>query len=204
MTSPTPSPEPDKDKTSLREKLKTIRGQVDPGQAEASGQGVWNMLQSRPEFKKAKVIGAFASMPGEINTYSILEGVMNQGKKLCLPRVTTDKSHFEYYPLEDLKNLSAGTYGILEPSGHHLTPWEDLDLILVPGLAFDREGNRLGFGRGYYDRALPLLRKNCMTIGLAYSFQIVEKVPVSPGDVPVKALLSEKGFQVCAKKTDSV
>jgi 5-formyltetrahydrofolate cyclo-ligase len=70
-------------------------------------------------------------------------------------------------------------------------------LVLVPGLAFDLTGNRLGFGKGYYDRVLPQLKKTTLTIGLGYSFQIVEKIPTESHDFPLKAVLSEKGFQFC-------
>ena len=184
-------------KAQLREKLKELRSQVDPGLAEAASQGVWNLLAKQPEFQKARSIGAFASTPGEINTYPILEGVLDLGKKLYLPRVTADKTRFEYYPVSDFNQLSSGTYGIQEPSGTKPAPWEELDLVLVPGLAFDPKGNRLGFGKGYYDRVLPLLRKSVLSVGLAYSFQVVPEVPVTPADAPVKALLSEKGFLYC-------
>lgn len=188
---------PTQDKALLREKLKTLRSQVDPAFAEASSQAIWNLLAKLPEFRKAKTIGAFASTPGEINTYPILEGILASDKKLYLPRVTADKSRFDYYPVQDFNQLKTGAFGIQEPSGTRPAPWDELDLILVPGLAFDPQGNRLGFGKGYYDRALPLLRKSVLTIGLGYSFQIVPAVPFTPEDVPMKALLSEKGFTHC-------
>lgn len=196
----TPSPAPHSEsKASLREKLKKVRDQVDPGLAETASQGVWIFLSRLPEFHRAKGIGAFASTPGEINTYPILEGVLASGKKLYLPRVAADRTHFDYYPVPDFKNLSAGTFGILEPSGNRPAAWEDIDIALVPGLAFDLRGHRLGFGKGFYDRALPLLKKNTLTIGLGYSFQTVERIPDEPHDVLLKAILSEKGFHLCAK-----
>ncbi len=186
------------DKALLREKLKDLRSKVAPGMAEAASQSVWNLLAKLPEFHKAKTIGAFASTPGEINTYPILEGILASDKKLYLPRVTADKSRFDYYPVQDFNQLKTGAFGIQEPSGNRPAPWEELDLILVPGLAFDPKGNRLGFGKGYYDRVLPLLKKSALTVGLGYSFQIVPSVPFTPEDVPVKALLSEKGFIKCS------
>ncbi len=139
------SPDPDS-KNSLREKLKKLRAQVDPGLAESASQGVWNILCKLSEFNKAKGIGAFASTPSEINTYPILEGALELGKNLYLPKVAKDKSHFDYYRVEDFKSLSSGAFGILEPSNTKLADWEEIDLVLVPGLAFDLTGNRLGFG----------------------------------------------------------
>jgi len=197
--SPSPSSPLDEGKSHLREKLKKIRDQVDPALAETASQGVWNLLSSVPEFQKAKGIGAFASTPSEINTYPILEGVIELGKKLYLPRVVKDKTRFNYYPVADFKDLSPGTFGILEPPGDHPADWEEIDLVLVPGLAFDLKGRRLGFGKGYYDRALPLLKKSAFTIGLGYSFQVVEQVPTASHDIALKAVLSEKGFYYCPK-----
>lgn len=181
----------------LREKFKKIRAETSPGMVEAASQNVWTYLRSLPAFESAKGIGAFASIPGEIDTLAILEGILSQGKKLYLPRMEKDKSHFIFLPVTDLKNLAPGTFGIMEPTGRHPAAWEELDLVLVPGLAFDLKGNRLGFGKGYYDRALPQLNNSAMTVGLAYSFQIVEQLPTDQGDIPVKALLTEKGFTHC-------
>src|SRR5208282_3279592 len=121
----------------------------------------------------------------EINTYSILEGSLELAKKLYLPKVVKDKNLFHFYPVLDFKTLAKGPFGILEPSGNKPADWEEIDLVLVPGLAFDRTGNRLGFGKGYYDRVLPQLKKTTLTIGLGYSFQIVDKLPAEPHDVPL-------------------
>lgn len=184
-------------KALLREKLKKIRDQVEPALGEAASQGVWNILSRIPDFHKAKGIGAFASTPGEINTYPILEGVLGSGKKLYLPRVDRSKTHFDFYPVPDFKNLTTGAFGILEPPGNNPATWEEIDLVLVPGLAFDPKGHRLGFGKGYYDRVLPLLKKSALTIGLGYSFQLVEQVPAAGHDIPLKAVLTEKGFIYC-------
>jgi len=187
----------DQSKARLREKLKQLRSQVTPGMAEAASQRVWTILAGLPEFKKAKGIGAFASTPNEINTFSILESSLESGKNLFLPRVAKDKAHFDYYLVRNLENLEPGRFGIPEPAEGRPADWGELDLVLVPGLAFDKTGNRLGYGQGYYDRILPHLKKTCLTIGLAYSFQVDDQVPVSLKDVPVQALLTEMGFTYC-------
>ena len=187
-------------KEQMRENLRKLRAQIPPELSESACQGVWDIFRTTPEFQRAKGIGVFASVPDEINTYLILEGVLSSGKRLYLPKVVKGKTHFDFYPVSDIKTLAPGTFGILEPTGLKPADWTELDLVLVPGLAFDRQGNRLGFGKGYYDRVLPLLKKSTLIVGLAYSFQIVDKVPVSTEDVPVKALLSEKGFTHCKQQ----
>jgi 5-formyltetrahydrofolate cyclo-ligase len=197
---PTSNPTPPKgEKSVLREKLKNIRDSVDSGLAETASVGVWNILKERPEYQKANGIGAFASIPHEINTYPILEGTLSSGKKLFLPKVNQEKSYFEFHPVTDLKNLKPGPFGIQEPTSLKPADWNDLDLVLVPGLAFDSKGNRLGFGKGFYDRVLPHLKKSCLVIGLGYSFQLVDKVPVGTHDAPVRAVLCETGFILCGK-----
>lgn len=193
----TPSSAQDKDQ--LREKLKSIRSEVTPDLALTVALSVWNILRTLSEYRGSKGVGAFASTSGEINTLPILEGILRDGKHLYLPKVIKNETRFDFHPVKDLKTMTPGPFGILEPSGHKAAPWKELDLVLVPGLAFDHKGNRLGFGRGYYDRVLPLLNRSTLTVGLGYSFQVVERVPVEPEDIPVAALLTEKGFTYCKK-----
>jgi 5-formyltetrahydrofolate cyclo-ligase len=73
-------------------------------------------------------------------------------------------------------------------------------MVILPGLAFDAQGNRLGFGKGFYDRVLPHLKKSALSVGFCYSFQVIDHVPVSDTDVPVKALLHENGFILCSPR----
>jgi 5-formyltetrahydrofolate cyclo-ligase len=113
--------------------------------------------------------------------------------------VNKEKSYFDFYPVTDLKNLKLGPFGIQEPTSPKAADWEEMDLVLVPGLAFDRKGNRLGFGKGFYDRVLPHLKKSCLVVGLGYSFQLVDQVPVGTHDAPVKFVLCENGFFPCSK-----
>lgn len=181
----------------LREQFKKVRSQVPPDLAEAAALGVWAVLSKRPEFDSARNVGAFFSVGTEINTYPILEGVLKEGKKLYLPRLIKDQSRFDFIPVENFEHLAAGAFGIQEPVGGHPVDPALLDLVLVPGLAFDPRGHRLGFGLGYYDRVLPKLNPAALSIGIGYAFQIVEMLPNDPHDVPMKALLTEKDFRPC-------
>ncbi|HVZ81849.1 MAG TPA: 5-formyltetrahydrofolate cyclo-ligase [bacterium] len=178
----------------LREQFKKVRSQVPPDLAEAASQGVWAILSKRPEFDAARHIGAFFSVGTEINTYPILEGILQEGKKLYLPRLVKDQNRFDFVQVADFEHLSPGPFGIQEPSGGHPTATAELDLVLVPGLAFDPRGHRLGFGLGFYDRVLPHLRPGALSLGVGYGFQMVEHLPEDPHDIPLKALLTEKGF----------
>jgi 5-formyltetrahydrofolate cyclo-ligase len=184
-------------KAKLRDKLIKLRTQIGRDFIEVASQSTFHLLQQNADYKKAKTVAAFASTRGEIDTYPLLEGIMASGKKLALPHVSKDKSQLRFYEVTDLKKLSPGEFGILCPEPVHAVPMDKIDLILVPGLAFDRKGFRLGFGKGYYDRALPQIRPDSVSVGLCYSFQVVDQVPVGEHDIPVKALLHEKALEYC-------
>jgi 5-formyltetrahydrofolate cyclo-ligase len=182
----------------LREKLKEIRGQISQDLIEMASFSTWVYLQARKEYVKAQSIAAFSSTQNEVDTLSILEGSLKLGKKLYLPKVSKDRSQISFHEVKNLKGLTPGAFGILEPPPSHPAKVEDLDLVLLPGLAFDLQGGRLGFGKGFYDRLLPSLKKSALTVGLCYSFQVIDRVPVAGDDAPVKALLHEKGFFLCS------
>jgi len=186
-------------KENLRKKLLEIRSQVGDDLIEVASQGAWAYLQKSQQFQEAQSVAAFTSTRNEIDTYPILEGVMGLGKKLLLPHVTKGKRDITFHEIKDLNDLSPGEFGIPCPPPLHPFDLSKVDLILVPGLAFDRRGFRLGFGKGFYDRTLPHLKKAALSVGLCYSFQIVDQVPVGPLDFPVKALLHEKGLEFCEK-----
>jgi 5-formyltetrahydrofolate cyclo-ligase len=103
----------------------------------------------------------------------------------------------EFHSITNLKKLIPGPFDILEPpDGKTIAP-KHIDLILVPGLAFDNRGNRLGYGHGYYDRYLKLIDPKCFILGVAYSFQIIDKTPKTNHDIPVHAVLTEKYILLC-------
>jgi 5-formyltetrahydrofolate cyclo-ligase len=192
------SPGTEEQKILLRGKLKEIRAQVGADLVEMASFTTWVYLQTRREFLRAKSVAAFSSIQGEVDTLTLLEGVLKAGKKLYLPRVSKDRSQLGFYEVKDLTKLEPGAFGILEPQPRRPARVGDLDMMILPGLAFDRRGSRLGFGKGYYDRILPSLKKSALSVGLCYSFQVIDRVPVNGADVPVKALLHEKGFELCS------
>ncbi len=102
--------------------------------------------------------------------------------------------------MKDIENdLQVARFGLLEPKPETLRPVDpqELDLVIVPGVAFDREGFRIGFGAGYYDRFLPKLRKDSVLISLVYDFQLMPKVPREPHDIAVHWIITEKELIEC-------
>jgi 5-formyltetrahydrofolate cyclo-ligase len=140
------------------------------------------------EFLQAKVVGAYFALGSEVTTELIIERAKTVGKKIALPRVEEDNIIF--YELSSIKFLIRGRFGIMEPPPYgHIS---DIDVLVVPGIAFDKKGNRLGYGKGYYDRLLS--GKRTFSIGLAYSFQLLENLPYDRYDKRLDAIASEDGL----------
>jgi 5-formyltetrahydrofolate cyclo-ligase len=139
-------------------------------------------------------VALYRALAGEVPTERIRHAYLAAGARLCYPRVE-GKGTLAFYPHREGDGWEPGSYGILEPlipAGVEpmLSGW---DIIVVPGLAFDRRGNRLGFGFGYYDRFLGGLPESVPRVGLACASQLVPEVPVDAWDVPVHALVTEEG-----------
>jgi 5-formyltetrahydrofolate cyclo-ligase len=127
----------------------------------------------------------FASLPDEIPTHSTIEQ-WAKNKNIYLPRVNGDDLEIiKYYP----GILHKGSYDIMEPEGNDTVSPEILDLIIVPGVAFDRKGNRIGRGKGYYDRFL-CQHLETKRIGICFDFQLVEEVPTEPLDIKMDEVIS--------------
>jgi 5-formyltetrahydrofolate cyclo-ligase len=141
------------------------------------------------EFQPAKVVGAYFAFGSEVKTDLIIERSRMLSKKIVLPRVEEDKITF--YELSSSKCLIRGRFGIMEPLPS--TQVSEINLLVVPGVAFDKKGYRLGYGKGYYDRLLS--GKRIFSIGLAYSFQLLENLPHDRYDKRLDAIASEDGIR---------
>ena len=165
------------DKKELRTAIKLRKRQFTPEELEAKSELIINKLEKHPDFMNAKTVMVYSALPDEVQTEKFISKWRDR-KRLILPTVVGD----DIIPVE----LSAGTgfavgdFHILEPQNEPYTG--DFDLIVVPGVAFDRSGNRIGRGRGYYDRFLcqhPTTKK----IGICFDFQLVDCVPTEPNDI---------------------
>ena len=147
-------------------------------------------------FKNAGVIHIFISKPDEPDTRPIIEHCWSSGKKIAVPVVLTDTFDLFHSEIKSFDDLVVGMYGTQEPPPERrikINP-ESFDLIIVPGVAFDRQGGRLGHGKGYYDRFLEHTR--AFRLGLTFNFQLLETVPTELHDVTMNAILSESGIVV--------
>lgn len=138
-------------------------------------------------FVKAKTIMFYMSFGGEVETAEMIRQSFRLGKTVVVP--VCEKRTIRPCILEKDSSLKKGRYGIYEPIKKKFINPEKINLILVPGLAFDRQGNRLGRGKGYYDRFLRKLPSHTVSIGLAYNFQILNHLPATPSDVKVQRII---------------
>jgi 5-formyltetrahydrofolate cyclo-ligase len=145
-----------------------------------------------PVIQKARSILFYASMPGEVDTLAMIEKAIFSGKRVALPIVEQNKGKLIPTLISSMEDVHKGTYGIAEP---YLDPdkaiaLEELDAVVVPGLAFDKQYNRLGRGAGYYDRFLSILPKTVSTVGLAFDFQLTESLPTEAHDMRLQQIIA--------------
>ena len=145
-------------------------------------------------FKKAEVIHIFIAKPDEPDTRKIIENCWISGKRVAVPLVLPNTFNLIHSEIKSFDRLVYGMYGIQEPSPERriiVTP-DIFDLVIVPGVAFDSKGGRLGHGKGYYDRFLELT--SAFRLALAFDCQLIETLPTELHDVPMNAILSESGI----------
>ncbi|MEW6556960.1 MAG: 5-formyltetrahydrofolate cyclo-ligase [Elusimicrobiota bacterium] len=184
-------------KVSIRKKILKIRDKLSKKTIEKNSKKILNNLFSVKEFQKAKKIMFYSAFRNEIETSEMIKKTLELKKQVFLPKVVKNK--IVPAQIKNLKQLVPGKFGILEPQATRPTllrgcpepqDTSQLDIVIVPGIAFDKNCNRLGFGRGYFDR---LLRKQTvLKIGLAHNFQIVRSIPVSKNDVVMDIVITEK------------
>lgn len=140
-------------------------------------------------FRKAKIAMFFISFGGEVNTKDMIKEALRSGKRVAVP-VCKGKGTMRPCILSEKTKLVRGLYEIYEPAIKRFVKLQDLDLVLVPGIAFDKKGNRLGRGKGYYDRFLHKLKPyKAVSIGLAFDFQILPSIPTACNDKEVDKVI---------------
>ena len=151
-------------------------------------------LWRHPSFLNAGTVCFYVALPIEVNTHPMIEESLKMGKKVLVPSVDLENKELKLKEIRDFqKDLTPGTLGILEPvSVSKSADARDVECCVVPGLAFDENANRLGRGSGYYDRLLVKLPENTAKIGLAFSFQVLPKIPLQDYDRPLDIVLTEK------------
>jgi 5-formyltetrahydrofolate cyclo-ligase len=172
------------DKAVLRARMRALRAS-DLG-AELSEKACAH-LTALSAYKNAQKVFCYYSVGGEVDTLALIERMRSDGKTVCLPAILGSG----IMEARRMDRLVAGLYGIPSPEGP-IVPPEEIDLIVVPGLAFDRLCHRLGRGGGYYDRYLPKCRG--VTVGLAYEFQMADSLPLEAHDAQLDFVATESAI----------
>lgn len=177
----------DYDKRTLRKRIKDIKRLFSVHELEELSLPVISRLLAHPAITGAKTILMYYSLPDEVYTHDIVDMLVQRGKTVLLPRVV-DGENMEIRTYCNAADLAPGSYGIMEPTGTTYTAYSRIDVAVVPGMAFDPQGHRLGRGKGYYDRFLPKAA-NAYKIGLCFDFQKVEAVPSDLNDVTMDYII---------------
>lgn len=156
-------------------------------------------LKRLPQFQSAKTIHTYVAWRNEVNNHQLIKDILAESRRVVVPAVDLCHHTLLHSLISNFDDLRPGTFGILEPPADriHSIDISEIDLILVPGLAFDRSGNRLGYGGGYYDEFFK--QSDALKIALCFDFQIVEKIPTRAEDERVDILVTENGVDEIGK-----
>ena len=182
-------------KADLRKEMLQLRKNMETRDVSSFSNKIISAIMELPEFINSKNIMLYLSFNKEVNTYPLARWCLDNGKTVIAPYCIQSKREIVPYIITNLiGDLTKSTFGVMEPKQDILEKVniEDIDLIIVPGVVFDENCNRIGFGAGYYDRFLPKKLKNTPAIGIAYDYQIIDKVPTNEYDVPLDYIITQE------------
>jgi 5-formyltetrahydrofolate cyclo-ligase len=162
---------------------------------EALSARIWQRVFERAEYEQAATVMTYVGVGEEVETRPFLPRIRADHKRIVVPYCRSGV--LELFPLNDLDELAPSTFGLLEPKRElrglpdRQVSVEELDFVITPGVAFDRQGGRLGHGKGYYDKLLRRLRADAVVLGIAFECQVLAEVPMLPHDVPMDHVATE-------------
>lgn len=177
-------------KAALRKQIRASLQKISPAAREAASVQARALLKEQSFWGKAASVLFFAPVPGEVDVWPLLEEALHTGKTAALPRFDAEDKNYVACRVQNLRSeIVTGEFSIREPAAKCAEiPFGKFDLVLVPGVAFDLRGCRLGRGRGFYDRLLMEVRG--IKCGVAFDEQIVNEIPVGTPDIPVDFILT--------------
>ena len=181
-------------KASLRDELKRRRNAVNQEQLAVCSQQIFENLRDLPVYQEATSVFCFLSYLSEVDTNPILEDLLNRKIRIAVPKIM-DKTTMIAVPFSGWDDLKPDRLGIPTPCAN--TPDDGpFDLVITPGLGFSKQGGRLGYGRGYYDRWLAAHEVK-QRLGICLEIQLVDQLPVEDTDVPLQLLITESRVYAC-------
>jgi 5-formyltetrahydrofolate cyclo-ligase len=175
-----------KTKVELRRTIRREKEKQTPETLRSCSEAVWAQIEVLPEFRRARTVAAYWSLPDEVYSHGFVEKWAME-KRILLP-VMCGEEELELREYLPGCTMNGARFCILEPEGMVVAPSE-VDLIVVPGVAFDRNNHRLGRGKGYYDRLL--VRTKAFKVGVCFRFQLLDEIPVDGHDIRMDRVISE-------------
>ena len=173
-------------KKELRQQIRQRKREMTEEQIQAASEELGKLLAETPLYRQAKTVYGYLPYNQEVRTVPMLQRALDEGKRVAVPKCYGDEMRFIY--LEDLSRVEKGYCGIPEPVADGPVADDPTALVLMPGLAFTAQGQRIGYGGGFYDKFLAA-EPNHPTLALCYSFQMVDEIPTEEFDKPVDCVL---------------
>jgi len=186
-------------KKTLRKEMIQKRRALTDGAWHKKSQNILSHIQESMIIEDAENIMIFMDFRKEVETRPIIEWLWAQNKNVIIPRVKKGSPILELCLIESFEEMNLSALGILEPKATHsefVTP-ESIEFVFMPGVAFTRDGCRLGYGGGYYDQLIPLMQNHIPRIALAFDLQIVENLPTEDHDIKIDGIITENGVIHC-------
>lgn len=187
-------------KKAIRKAMQLIKNNLADEYLSSASKAITSTLINSDAFNNAKTVMCYVSFGTEVDTKLIINECFKQGKTILIPIIIKNADGTSYMEASELieptMDLAPGTMGILEPkvSSIRIKDPKTIDLIVIPGLAFDKNGNRLGYGAGYYDYYLKRVRDDCYQIAITFSCQLIEMIPIEEHDRPIPHIITERGL----------
>lgn len=185
-------------KRELRKRIRGVRSAMPPSAIEERSTALCERVLAMPEWARAQTVALFSSMPDEVQCRALIERARSEGKRAALPVVVPVADEVPGLVFRAPwdggieRPLVTSAYGIDEPSEDApAVPYESIDLVIVPALAIDERGHRIGYGKGYYDRTLPRCTRAARVV-VGFDFQLIAEVPTRAGDVASEWIVTDK------------
>jgi 5-formyltetrahydrofolate cyclo-ligase len=178
----------------IRERIIKDRDALSPELRHPWSEAIVDRLRHYLSRKPTRSIHCFISFRSEVETHDFIEQALREGTHITVPVVERDgdRQFLGHAEIRDLSSLVLGPFGVQEPRGHMPASLDELDAIIVPLVAFDRHGTRLGYGKGFYDAFLRELPRSIERIGLAFSMQEIDHIPLLSHDEPLDTIVTEQ------------
>lgn len=170
--------------------MRQLRKNLESALVVAASERIQKAVLSMPEYQAASTVGCYMALPYEVQTRGIILDCWNAEKKVCVPTFNEQLSRYELTWLQPHDEIRPGRHNIEEPAAETRAGMMEVDFIVVPALAYDRSGGRLGHGGGHFDRVLG--NWSGLKVGVAFEFQVFDKVPMGAQDIPVDVVVTEK------------